>query len=369
MEELQQILSQLRSARNPEDVFGTPMPGMSEAEVNAEVKRTYMRLLQIADPDFYPTDEQARQAATQANTLLRHFYEEARAKIADHTYGRNESQQTPTGSDGTTFSVGEREYRIESTLAQGDLSTVYAGTMTDSGNSETPVVLKLTTDPADNDLMQNELRVLRYLHTEPGVYAKHLPQVFDDLRTHDDRMGPILGKLEGLDLNQVKQKYPNGIPQRHIIWVFRRLLSILGYAHSKGVIHGNVEPAHILLSAADHNLFLLDWTCSIYKPAATGQGFRALNAQYSAPEVAEKKPPLPASDLYSAGKCMIFLLGGNIETDEMSTAVDERIQRFIKFFVRRSAVQRPQDAWEMYGRLDDLRQEVFGPHQFIEFQI
>jgi serine/threonine protein kinase len=369
MEELQQILSQLRNAHNPEDVFGMPVQGMSDAEVNAEVKRTYMRLLQIADPDFYPTDEQARQAAAQANALLHRFYEDARAKIADATYGRNVSRQASTSSDGTTISVGEREYRIESTLAQGDLSTIYSGTMTDSGRSGGAVVLKLATDPADNDLMQNELRVLRYLHTEPGVYAKHLPPVFDDLRTQDGRMGLILGKVEGFDLNRVKQKYPDGIPQRHIIWVFRRLLSILGYAHSKGVIHGNVEPAHVLLSASDHNIFLLDWAYSLYKPAAMGQGFRALNAQYSAPEVAEKKPPLPASDLYSAGKCMIFLLGGNIETDEMPTAVDERIQRFIKFFVRQSAVQRPQDAWEMYGRLDDLRQEVFGPHQFIEFQM
>jgi serine/threonine protein kinase len=300
--------------------------------------------------------------------MLHRFYEDARGKIAAATYGTSESRQTSTSNDGTTFSVGERVYRIESTLAQGDLSTVYAGTMTDSGGSA-PVVMKLATDPADNDLIQNELRVLRYLHTEPGVYAKHLPPVFDDLRTQDGRMGLILGKVEGYDLNQVKRKYSDGIPQRHIIWVFRRLLSILGYTHSKGVIHGNVEPAHILLSASDHNLFLIDWAYSIYKPAATGQGFRAVNARFSAPEVAERKPPIPASDLYSAGKCMIFLLGGDIETDEMPAAVDERIQRFIRFFVRRSAVQRPQDAWEMYGRLDDLRQEVFGPHQFIEFRM
>ncbi|HMU82560.1 MAG TPA: hypothetical protein PKC35_04410, partial [Leptospiraceae bacterium] len=64
-----------------------------------------------------------------------------------------------------------------------------------------------------------------------------------------------------------------------------------------------------------------------------------------------------------------YLLGGNVQLDTMPDNVDERIQRFIKFFTRTSALQRAQDAWQMYAKADDLREEVFGPHKFLEFKI
>jgi serine/threonine protein kinase len=99
------------------------------------------------------------------------------------------------------------------------------------------------------------------------------------------------------------------------------------------------------------------------------RGFKVANPPWSPPELAARLPPIPSSDLYSLGRVMIWLLGGDPATHVMPPSVDERLGRFLLFFVRESARQRAQDAWEMYGKLGLLRKELYGPHQFTEFSL
>jgi hypothetical protein len=49
--------------------------------------------------------------------------------------------------------------------------------------------------------------------------------------------------------------------------------------------------------------------------------------------------------------------------------MDERLQRFLRFFVVESALGRPGDAWDMYKQLDNLREEVFGSHEFVALDV
>lgn len=57
------------------------------------------------------------------------------------------------------------DYHLTSTLARGDLATVYAGV---HRSTAAPVALKLADDPADNDLIQSEVRVLSLLTSAPS---------------------------------------------------------------------------------------------------------------------------------------------------------------------------------------------------------
>ncbi|MFO0572803.1 MAG: inactive serine/threonine-protein kinase VRK3 [Polyangia bacterium] len=263
-------------------------------------------------------------------------------------------------------------YEASSVLTQGDLATLYEGRRSRDGAR---VVIKIADDSADNDLMQAEVSALRILRSEPSPQLKHLPVVLDQLQTRDGRLGTVLEFLDGLDLVQVRERRPHGLPAQHLIWIMRRCLSVLGWAHARGVLHGNLDPAHILVRAKDHNVWVLDWCYAIVNPARTGQGFRVLNEEYSPPEVAARKPPLPSSDLFSLGRCMIYLLGGDPQKGELprdaetGLELDERLQRFLKFFVLDSALGRAQDAWEAYRFLDRLRQQIWGPHRFIELSL
>jgi predicted Ser/Thr protein kinase len=261
------------------------------------------------------------------------------------------------------LSTGNGSYHLTTTLARGDLATVYGGVHRSTGRD---VALKLADDPADNDLIQAEVRVLGLLTQPPSPQQKHLPEVLDQVRAADERLGTVFERLDGLDLCTIRERLPDGLPERHLIWILRRTLSVLGLAHSRGILHGNIEPAHIVVRPRDHNVWLVDWCWAIVEPARTGQSFRCLNEDYSPPEAKERKPPLPSSDLYSLGKAMIYAAGGDPADKSLPASIDPRIQRFLRYFAYESPLGRPQDAWDMYKQVDNLRKEVFGKHEFVE---
>lgn len=268
-------------------------------------------------------------------------------------------------ADAKTFHTSRDTYTLGPSLAQGNLAMVHRA-RTAAGRN---VVVKIAGDAADNDLLQNETRILKLLHAGAGRYAKHLPEPLDEFFTTDGKQGNVLESLDGLDLISIRQKYPDGIPARHVVWIFRRALSVLGFAHSRAILHGNIEPAHLIIRASDHNLWLIDWSYGILEPARTNEGFRVVNETYSAPEVSRRLPPLPAADLFSLGLCMVYALGGSPPSPRVPSQVDGRIARFVERFVAENALARPQDAWQMYNELDELRAEVYGKHEFIPFEV
>jgi len=238
-----------------------------------------------------------------------------------------------------------------------------------------PVAVKIADQTSDNDLMQHESRVLELLFKAEGEGGKskvHLAQPRDQFRTTDGRLGSVFDHLDGFDLTAVrdrcrKQGEP-GLPARHVVWVLRRSLAALGWAHKQGILHGNLDPAHILVRPHDHNVWLIDWCWAVVNPAQTGQGFKALNETYSPPEVKERGKPTPASDLYALGKCAIHLVGGDPASKTLPD-MDPKLVRFIKYLCVESQGGRPQDAWELYAQLSRLREQIWGKHSFVPLEL
>ncbi len=270
------------------------------------------------------------------------------------------------------FSVttARASYDLSETLGQGDIATVFGGRVRDH---DTSVALKLVDDRADNDLIQHEVDTLTILRTtapvdDRGPPTQHLPVVIDGLKTADGRLGTVFERVDGIDLVELRRRLPDGVPPRHLIWIMRRALAALGWAHHCGVLHGNLDPSHLMIRPRDHMLWLVDWSWAVVNPARTGQGFKALNETYSPPEVSARKPPLPASDLYALGKCMIFAAGGDPTTRRLPD-MDERLSRFLRFMTQDSALGRPQDAWQTYAQVERLREQIWGAHTFVAFDV
>lgn len=366
--ELEMTCEYILKAVYPEDVFGIIPEGSDRAE---KAKKIYRQLARKVHPDKIDPGaaQHIIQKAGEAFSALDELHKRAQKKITNGTYGtRAPEEDSGSIADPILIKTRCHEYSIHTVIAQGDLSTVCGGKCLDD-ESIGPVVIKIIEDPADNDFMRNEIRILKYfkecLEAHPAGQYKHLPTFLEEFKTTDGQLALVLRYLEDCyDGYSDRERYPHGIPLSRVAWRFSRLLSVIGYTHRQGVAHGNIEPAHLMFCPKDHNAFLIDWSYAVMKPAETGEGFRAYNEEYSAPEVLERKSPLPSSDLYSLGKCMIFLLGGDIKTHEMPREVDIRFQRFIHFFLRESPLQRPQDAWEMYEELEALRVKIWGPKKF-----
>lgn len=63
-------------------------------------------------------------------------------------------------------------------------------------------------------------------------------------------------------LEDVRRAYPDGVDGRHAVWLWRRLLEVLGFVHRSGRAHGAVLPGHVLVHAKDHGARLVGWSRS-----------------------------------------------------------------------------------------------------------
>ncbi len=271
------------------------------------------------------------------------------------------------------ITIKNREYHVNKVIGEGDLSMIYEGYFANESESIN-IIVKVIKEEIDNKFANNEIKILNALFAEENQNQVHLPKFLDRFKTKEKTVGIILQKFEGFNLNQIREHplYVSGVPDYHAAWMLCRILAAVGYAHSKGIFHCNIEPAHILIKPVDlltnhkddHNACLIDWSYASINKA----GFRAVNDDYSAPEVQKKDEPKESSDMYSIGKCMIYLLGGNLEDNSLPDTVDPRFQRFIENFLISSPIQRARDAWDMAKKLYELRKEIWGDIGFQVFE-
>lgn len=368
--DLQRAYDVLNDATCAEDVFGDLVDREQKLTTEQVLEREYRKLAAIADPDLYKGSPNDKDVASDLQQKLDSFYRQAKLRLADGMYGQAQRKPRLMNPGHVAFETGKRRYYLGDPIAEGTIATVFDGECAYGDDFAGRVAVKIAGAASDNELMARELRTLKLLHAGNGAQRKHLPILLDSFRTDDGRAGSVFRYLEDCyDLVAVRDnpRYQAGVDQKDMVWMLNRLLSAIGYAHSLGVVHGNIEPAHVFIRPRNHNAFLIDWSWSAIRPKETGDNFLVETPGYSAPEVARKRSPTPAADLYSIGKCMIFVLGGNPETNEVPDTVEEPIARILKYLVLDSPRQRAQDAWEMWHILDKTVRELWGPKKFREF--
>lgn len=360
--ELEILYDIINRADSPEKIFGH-LEGV--ADKLSAIKDTYRKLARAVHPDHCVAD--CKEKGGEAFAKISHLYEQAQKRIALGLYGSLVASGQETAND-FIIKTKKGEYRIKQTLAQGDLAMLYFAD-SDRAGQFPEVAIKVLADPLDNDLMLNEMRMLGRFQADAAKQNKHFLPLLDQFKTSENQLGIVLPYLRDCyDLYSVREKYQDGVPEKHMVWMLNRLLSALGYVHSLGITHNCIEPSHLMIRPKDHNLFLIDWSYASFA-AEAGAGFKVYNEDFSPPEAERRKPPLPSSDLYSVGKCMIYLLGGDPKTKQIPRHVDKMIRLFLEFLVEESPLQRAQDAWEMHQLLNDLVVGLWGPKRFLEFEM
>lgn len=377
----------ITEAAGPEEIFGgLGGKGQNRSEKLKALEKEFQELSSVLAVDSSGFEPTALEKLKEARDTLAELYQWAKSKVV----GENqETEEKPSGQSGeVVITTKKRSYYLTEALAEGELFTVYRGYYLQD-TAPVDVIFKIIKDPADNSFAKKEAEVLKLLYSEPnneGRQLKHLPQLIDEFLTAENQRGNILSYLDGYDLEVVKAKYKKGVDRKHVVWMLNRFLSVLGYVHSRGVIHGNIMPANLLIRPRDHNLWMIGWGCSVANPEVNGAKFLLFNEDFSAPEI-KQRPELPSrmkckspadslyldaifsSDIYSVGKCMIYLLGGDVKSNKMPKDVELPLQRFIQGFVIESPLQRPRDAWEMYAELRKIITALWGPRQFLEFKM
>jgi len=194
----------------------------------------------------------------------------------------------------------ERRYQIISTIGSGDFATVYRARDVEL---ERDVAIKqihsqFMQDPRQLDRYWHEAQILANLHHQ------YIMTIYDIVR---GRGWLILELMKGA-LAAEMQGRPIDVETLRI--ALTQSLHALDFLHTKGILHGDVKPGNLLISA-NNRLKLGDFGLARRAGNAEGSLLKG-TAKYMAPEVMSEQfgPVGPASDLYSLGFTAYELLCG-----------------------------------------------------------
>lgn len=341
----------------PEDVFGILHGSNKPLKITA-LKHTFRTLVK-AFPVLTVTNPDETYKRNEVLRLITGFRDAAMRKIESGTYG--DRKKTESVEPTSTLKTKRYLYNIYSHIAKGDFSNVYRATFTSASGREAEAAVKIINKYSDSDLITVEAETLNKLKHQS------LPVLIDVFRTRERKKGLVTSLIKGFDFETIRLQYSDGVPIEHVLWILERLLSVLGYIHSKGVLHGNLEPSNIMVVPNIHNVIPLDFVFSVLD-YDKGNKYKGRN-EYSAPEVSKDREAHPVSDMYALGKCILFLLGGDPMRKTFPKKLDRRVKDFLKVFMYETPNKRADDAWRWLRKLIKLRTELYGKRRFVHFKM
>ncbi len=153
------------------------------------------------------------------------------------------------------------------------------------------------------------------------------------------------------------------LPVDWVVGVAEQVLDVLACLHGRGIVHRDVKPSNLLLTA-DGSVKLAD--LGLARPLEGGAdltrtGDTVGTPHYMSPEQLYGKPPAPASDLYGLGVTLYELLAGERPFSGASdfAVADGHLRgappalrtrrsdcpRWLAAFVHRLLEKRPEDRW------------------------
>jgi len=190
-------------------------------------------------------------------------------------------------------------YRLDKQLEGGSTTEVCVAR---SEDAESWVVLKARTDRCDAGRVRREFQILRRSEGTGVVRAIGLD---------DDPDAPILvlESVEGIDLEHRIAQEPLEIDV--IVRIAAALAEAVAHLHSLRILHGNIEPKHVLVCRDDLVVTLISF--SLAHEFGMAQGPRPLDTlRYASPETSGRMARGPdfRSDLYSIGSTLYFACAG-----------------------------------------------------------
>jgi serine/threonine-protein kinase len=199
----------------------------------------------------------------------------------------------------------DRRYAIDQELGRGGMGVVYRAT---DRVLERPVALKelpafAATDAVLAQRFRQEAKALARL-THPNIV-----QVYD-LVEDGSRLWMALELIEGGDVSSAIGERGR-LPASEVARIGIQMAAGLGYAHGKGVIHRDVKPANVLVTA-DGLAKLADFGIArlIGSAGHTAPGQVYGSPHYLSPEQASGGAADERSDVYSMGAALFEMLTG-----------------------------------------------------------
>ena len=197
------------------------------------------------------------------------------------------------------------KYRLNRLLGQGGMGEVYEAHDTSKDRTVALKILpeELSRDEGFRTRFQRESRAAAMLE-EPHVIPIH------DWGEIDGNLYIDMRLVRGQDLHELLQRGP--LEPERAVGIIRQIGAALDAAHAQGLIHRDVKPQNILITAAEDFAYLIDFGIAENRgdTRLTVAGSAIGSFAYMAPERFEDRPTTPAVDTYSLAAVLYEALTG-----------------------------------------------------------
>jgi serine/threonine protein kinase len=203
--------------------------------------------------------------------------------------------------------LGNR-YRLDTVVGRGGMGTVWQAydTTLDREVAVKEVLLPPGLSPADRDVLYErtfrEARASARLN-HPSVVTVH------DVVNEGGRPWLVMEFVRARSLQDMIDEGP--VPPRRAAEIGRQTLEALRHAHSKGILHRDVKPSNVLITA-EGRAVLTDFGIAQVEGDATltQTGLVMGSPAYIPPERAQGERAVPASDLWALGATLYAAVEG-----------------------------------------------------------
>src|SRR5271170_3628191 len=353
--------AQFRSARSPPKQLEFARGGMTPPVATTRwgrVEMLFHQTVAIAPEDRAGFLDQACQGDFELRAEL-----ESLLASSDQTL--SDLRGSVAAAAGDVLDAGPPElarigpYRLIRTLGEGGMGTVYLGER-DDDQYHRVVAIKvlragLTRSPALQLLFRSERQILADLD-HPNI-----ARMLDGGITPHGSPYLVMEYIDGIPPDIFCREHGLGLDAR--LRLFRTLCSAVDYAHRHLVIHRDIKPLNVLVTAEGSPKLLDFGIAKLIDPLLEGGdleargGERLLTPDYASPEQLLGKPISTATDVYALGVLLFELVAGeapfagsNPETRARAICEDEP-ERPSAACLRTRSLQ-PADARRVRGDLD-----------------
>jgi serine/threonine-protein kinase len=214
--------------------------------------------------------------------------------------------------DGTPLAEGQRVgvYRIVREIGRGGMGSVYLAERADE-EFDRRVALKLIRRGMDTEEIVRRFRAERQILAH--LDHENIAKLLDGGTTEDGRPYFVMEHVEGRPIDEECDARRLSIRRR--LELFQQVCAAVHFAHQNLVVHRDLKPGNILVTAAgvpkllDFGIAkLLD---SDQPSALTRADLRPMTPEYASPEQVRGEAITTASDVYSLGVLLYRLLTGH----------------------------------------------------------
>lgn len=264
-----------------------------------------------------------------------------------------EAWNAPPSNAAQVFAIAGAHWVAERLVARGETSDVYRARST-RWPSET-VLLKVVRDSGNLTLLENEWTILQHLHIHAAAHNIALGARVPAPRVKEDRAFAYRWESGFVHtFEAVRDAHRGGIPPVASIWVWRRILEVLGIMRRAGLAHGAILPNHLLIENGEHGVRLVGFNCANSVGSPLRVILTELESFYPASLLKSRKLT-HAADLAMSARCVAYLLGDRDVPSELANL----LQR-----VGADDPDADPDPWKLHAELGRLAEALFGPPAF-----